>query len=204
MVKQKNKMEENLKTLPNAQYEKLFEKFNEIETLNVADWTTSHVLGFFCKSYENHYKTKYKFKFNTSAPSKCLEVFQVKRLSNILSSDPSLLKKYIEWIFSYKVGQAKRRITSISFITNEYTVNEFKNKYLSGKLPTINTSKIDRTMELPKNVFDILNSKGFSAKTYGDFAFLKSAFGKSSPKFSEAMAEIISVGFDVSVLDGVV
>lgn len=204
MPKLKNNMQDSLNTLPNTQYQKLFDKFKEIETIKVEDWNTNHILGYFCNKYKQHYKTDYKFKFNTSAPSKCFEVFQVKRLANFISSDPKVLKNYIDWIFDFKIKQAKRKITSISFLTNEFSVNEFKVKLLSGKLPQINLLKIDRTVELPKNVFDILNSKGFSAKTYGDFAFLKSAFGTNSQAFNSAIDEIVKAGFDVSVLEGVV
>ena len=49
---------------PNDQYRKFFEKFKEIDGLDVKDWKTTHVLSYFCRKYEDQYQLKYKFKFN--------------------------------------------------------------------------------------------------------------------------------------------
>ena len=42
-----------------------------------------------------------------------------------LTADPSLLKEYIDWVYDNKVVKAKRKLTSISFMTNEGIVNEY-------------------------------------------------------------------------------
>ena len=136
--------------VPNEKYKKFFNTFNEISTLEPASWKPSHVIGYFCKKYEDHYNTKYKFKFNNPAPSKCFEVFQIKKLGMIMTTNPVLLKEYIDWAFKVKIIQAKRKITSISFLTNEPIVNEYKMNFLFAP-------KIDRSANLPANIRDILN-----------------------------------------------
>ena len=58
-------------------YEKFFNKFKEIDNIECKKWDISHILGYFCKKYEDFYGIKYSFKFNNSAPSKSFEVFQM-------------------------------------------------------------------------------------------------------------------------------
>jgi hypothetical protein len=157
----------NLGEAPNENYKKFFLKFSEIDTLEVKDWKVLHVLAYFCKKYKETYQIDYKFKFNNSAPSKCFEVFQIKKLSQLLSSNPSILKEYIDWVYLNKVVKAKRRLTSISFMTVEGVVNEYKLKYLFSTSQTIS-----RETPLPDKYKNIFNDKGFSLQTYGDLAFL--------------------------------
>src|ERR1017187_6952153 len=124
----------NLTDLPNEKYKKFFATFDEIETIDVSQWRPSHVLGYFCKKYKDTYGVPYRFKFNSPSPPKCFEIFQVKRLCMLLSSNPTILKGYIDWIYENKVVKAKRRLTSISFMTNEGVVQDYKmNVLLAGK-----------------------------------------------------------------------
>jgi hypothetical protein len=157
----------NLGDVPNENYKKFFNKFSEIDTLPIQEWKVVHILSYFCKKYKDAYNIDYKFKFNNPAPSKCFEVFQVKRLSQMLSSNPSILKEYIDWVYLHKVVKAKRRLTSISFMTVEGVVNEYKTKYLLSP-----TQNISRSTLLPEKYQELFKNKGFELKTYGDLAFL--------------------------------
>lgn len=154
---------------PNEAYKKFFDKFKEIDSIPVKDWSVTHLIGHFCKLYLEQYNCNYKFKYNSTAPSKCFEVFQVKKLGQSLSSDPTLLKKYIEWAFKEKVRSAKRRITSIAFLAYEDLVNEYKMKYLAGNLQD---QKIDRTTEIPGEFLQIVKKYNYSISTYGELSFL--------------------------------
>src|ERR1700690_3719454 len=101
-----------LTDIPNEKYRKFFEKFKEIDTLRVDEWKVVHILSYFCKKYKETYGVDYKFKFNSPAPSKCFEIFQVKKLAYMLTEQPKLLRDYIDWIYLNKVVKAKRRLTS--------------------------------------------------------------------------------------------
>lgn len=57
-----------LSDIPNDQYRKFFEKFKEIETLDVEQWKPAHILAYFCKKYKETYEIDYKFKFNSPSP----------------------------------------------------------------------------------------------------------------------------------------
>ena len=103
----KNDTGGDLNDAPNPNYQKFFDKFLEIETLETKNWKVPHLIGYFCKKYFETYKVKYKFKFNSPAPSKCFEVFQIKKLASCLTSDPVLLKEYIDWVYKTKVVKAK-------------------------------------------------------------------------------------------------
>lgn len=186
-----------LNSVPNEKYKQLFEKFKETETLEPSKWKVPHILGYFCKKYYDTYKVKYKFKFNSPAPSKCFEIFQVKKLASCLTSNPSLLKEYIDWIYKTKVVQAKRRLTSISFMTVENVMNEYKvNVLLNSKR---GNEYIDRTTLLADKIKNAFNIHGYTISTYGDLAFLNQMTDKSLDLIN-AFADIQNLGFDINIL----
>jgi len=183
-----------LSDVPNEKYAKFFSTFNEIDSLPVSEWKPSHLLGYFCQKYKQHYQTDYKFKYNNPAPSKSFEVFQVKKLAQMLSSNPSILKEYIDWVYQNKVVKAKRKLTSISFMTVEGVVNEYKTKYLFS--PNQNISRSTPLPEKYQNVF-----KNFQASTYGDIAFLSQL---DQPQVKQAFQQAEMLGLDISLLSRIV
>ncbi len=185
---------EDLNSYPNNNYKKFFDKFLEIETLDISAWGTTHVLAYFCKKYKEQYQTAYIFKFNTPAPSKCFEVFQIKRLSMVLSSKPSILKKYIDWVFENKVIKAKRKLTSVSFLNNEQSVVEYKTLLLASA----GQATVSRSTDLPLNYQSILQEVGLFASTYGDLAFL--AQMDETLESKQAFAKLSNLGFDKEIL----
>ncbi len=183
---------------PNENYKKFFLKFQEIETLEVSQWGVVHLIGFFCKLYKNHYNTEYKFKYNTTAPSKCFEVFQVKKIGQNLSSNPNICKKYIEWAFQEKVKNSKRRLTSIAFLSHESLVNEYKLKYLSGSL---REQRVERTTPIPQEYLDIINKYNCQITNYGELSFLI----QISESWITQMTEELSVaGLNVDLIRKIV
>jgi hypothetical protein len=197
----KNKVETNisLEGAPNEKYAKFFEKFKEIETLEVAKWNATHVLAYFCKKYEDQYQVKYSFKFNSSSPIKCFEVFQIKRLAMLLSSNPTILKEYIDWVYENKVVKAKRRLTSISFLTNEILVADYKNKVLLSGKRNLN---VDRSSPLPAEYQSVFQEIGIFAQSYGDLAFLFQM--EKTPELELAIQKLNEMGFDNSIIARIV
>jgi len=189
-----------LTDLPNEKYKKFFDKFQEISLLEIEKWGPAHLLGYFCKKYFDTYQVKYQFKFNSPSPNKCFEVFQIKKLASMLTANPKLLKEYIDWIYENKVIKAKRRLTSISFMTNEGVVNEYKmNVLLAGK----KNLNVDRSTPLPEKFKVIFQSAGVTINNYGELAFLSQMSDMPSPlllAFEKAEQE----GFDKEVLGRIV
>lgn len=202
MASSKKKEEETggqLGDYPNDKWRQFFEKFPEIETLDVNEWKTVHILAYFCKKYEAQYKVKYTFKFNSPSPPKSFEVFQVKRMAMLLSSNPSILKEYIDWIYQTKVVQAKRRLTSISFMTNDGIINEYKmNVLLAGK----KNLNVDRSTLLPEKYKVVFQEIGIFAANYGDLAFL--AQMEQTPEMILAFEKLNELGFDKDILGRIV
>jgi hypothetical protein len=189
-----------LDTLPNDNYKKMFAKFSDIDKLDPRDWKVPHLIGYFSKKYYQTYNKKYNFKFNSPTPSKCFEVFQIKKLSNVLTSDPSLLKEYIDWVFETKVAKAKRRITSISFMTSDYITTEYKLNVLLVSNKANNT--IDRSTILPEKYKNIFIQANSPISTYGDLAFL-SQMSDMPENLQKAFDTIKSMGFDINILSRV-
>lgn len=197
-----------LTDIPNDQYVKFFGKFSEIDTIDVANWKPLHLIAFFCRKFEAAYETKYKFKYNSPSPGKSYEIFQIKKLAQMLSSQPQILKEYIDWAFREKVEKAGKRFTSISFLTNEELVKDYKlNVLMSNK-------SIDRTTLLPgyvKLLFQELGTIGQGILTYGDLSFIYQivkggGFDKATRQqfikiLDEAHKEGQKTGFDKSILE---
>lgn len=184
---------------PNDYYKKFFDKFKEIETLQTKDFKPIHLIAYFCKKYKQQYNINFKFKFNTPQPSKCFEMFQVKKLGISLTTDPTLLKDYIDWVFANKVKLAKKRLTSISFLNNEEHVTFYKINVL---LNTDN-NKVSRTTLLPVNYKNIFDNAGFNLNTYGDLSFL-SQMNPMPNTASNAFNDIKMLGFDDSILTKII
>lgn len=200
MKNSKNITGGELTDVPNDQYRKFFEKFKEIETLDAEQWKPVHILAYFCKKYKETYDADYKFKFNSPSPSKCFEVFQVKKLAYMLTEQPKLLRDYIDWVYLTKVVKAKRKLTSISFLTNEYTMNEYKmNVLLAGK----KNLSISRSTPLPDVYRNIFSEKAnVNLATYGDLAFISQM--EPNAVFTAAYNEAIQQGLDPDLLKRIV
>jgi hypothetical protein len=184
-----------LSDLPNENYKKFFAKGAEIDSLSIKEWRPVHLLFYFVKKYQEYYNCKYQFKFNSPVPSKCFEIFQIKKLAQVMTSDPFLLKDYIDWAFKVKTKEAKKKLTSISFLTKEETVQWYKLNIL------LSASKIDRTTLVPHQFRDSLEPFGIT--NYGELSF---AYKSTAP--SAGLATILEClsksGFDFTILDRIV
>lgn len=196
-TKEKEATGGDLTDVPNEKYRKFFERFAETDTIDVEEWKTVHLIGFFVKRYQETFGTPYKFKFNSPSPSKCFEVFQAKRLAYLLTSQPKLLKDYIEWIYQEKAGKSKRRFTSISFLTNEDNIREFKfGVLLAGK----RNLEVNRATNLPSNYRGILDQAGLSfIKTYGDLAFA-THMDPAPETLATALTALEGLGLEIDLL----
>lgn len=187
---------------PNDKWKKFFEQFAEIETLESSKWKPVHLLGYFCKKYKDAYNVKYTFKFNSPSPAKSFEVFQIKKLGLQLSSNPGILRDYIDWVYREKVEKGKRRLTSISFMTHEDLVNNYKCNVLLANKKQLH---IDRSTPLPADYKEILKVIG-PMNTYGDLGFMYQSWQSGaftldmSLHFPDALARLEKLGFEVDIL----
>ena len=184
--------------VPNDNYRKFFDKFSEINTLKPSEFKPVHLIAYFCKKYKQHYGKDYKFSYKNPAPSKSYEMFRIKSLGQLLTADPVLLKNYIDWIFENKIIQAKRRITSISFLTREEYMNEYKFNVL---LAQNYDNNISRTTPLPIEYSQIFKDIGYDINTYGDLSFIYQA---NIPTLKDAFDKLEVDGFDTEILSKIV
>lgn len=191
----------SIEKYPSIHWEKFFNKFSEIENLSVKEWQVVHLLSYFTKKYESHYGVKYSFKFNANSPSKSYEVFQMRKLGQIISSDPEILKEYFDWFFENKIILKKKRITSLAFVTDANIANEFKFK----KLAMDRTKNVDRTTILPYNILELITKLNIECKTYGDLAFIKRIVdsGNGDDDSVRLISLVCESGFDLSSLEKV-
>jgi hypothetical protein len=192
---------EELSAIPNKKYQQYFERFKEIDSVDVSQWKTIHLIAYFCRKYQDTYGTSYSWKFNTPAPSKCFEVWQMNVLASKLSSNPTILRDYIDWVFDNIVPQSKRRLTSISFLTKEETLHYYKlNVLFAGQ----QGSNIDRATIFPATYQAVIKEiTNFTIKTYGEMAFLSQVEPRPD-NIKVAIQKLIEMGFDPEILKRIV
>jgi hypothetical protein len=190
-----------LSPIPNDKYKKFFEKFAEIDTLDVSQWKVVHILGYFCKKYKQTYGIDYSWKFNNQSPTKCFEVWQANTLAAKLSANPKILRDYIDWVFVNHVPKTKARFRSVSFITKDEIVQDYKmNVLLAGQ----KNLQVDRSTLLPSNYVDIIKElANLNVSTYGDLAFI-SQMDPMPDNITKALAKLSEFGLDQDVLKRIV
>ena len=201
MTKKDNAFDDKLCSVPNEKYQKFFDKFKEIDTLDVSEWRIPHLLAYFCKRYKEVLGNDYHWKFNNPSPTKCFEVWQMNTLIAKLSANPKILKDYIDWAFDTLVKGKNYKPRSISFITREEVVIPYKLNVLLAGQKSLN---VDRSTVLPATYRDILkNTAGLNISTYGDLAFL-SQMDPMPDNISQSLEEMVDQGFDREVLARIV
>jgi hypothetical protein len=190
-----------LTPIPNDKYKKFFDKFAEIDTLDVTQWKVAHILGYFCKKYKDTYGIDYSWKFNNQSPTKCFEVWQANTLAAKLSQNPKILRDYIDWVYTNYVPKTKARFRSVSFITKDEIVQDYKmNVLLAGQ----KSLQVDRSTPLPSNYADILRElASLSISTYGELAFV-SQMDPLPENIAKAMEKLAEFGLDHNVLKRIV
>jgi hypothetical protein len=179
-------------------WKKFFNHFNDIDNLPVKNWNVPHLIGWWAKKYEQHYKIVYTFTFN-GPPSKSSEVKLMGRLANMLTKDPVILKDYIDWFFEKEIINKKRRINSIAALAQLQPINNYKFK----KLLVDNKGSIDRATIIPPHYIVILENNGVKITTYGELAFAKKDVDAGNTTYNKVINELQATGMDISVLDKV-
>lgn len=202
MAEKEINMEEQieLSEYPNIYWKKFFDQFVEVNTLDIGKWRNAHIIGYFCKKYKEYYKIKYTFKFN-DVPTKSYEVYQIKKVASMLSSDPMILKEYIDWVFDNKVINRKKRITVIGYLAATEMINEFKFDILMPRLE--NTQQIDRSTKLLPEYLEVCVNENINVSTYGDLAFIMGMIDQDimqDTKYINLFNKLIAIGLDLNTL----
>ena len=180
-------------------WQKFLAKFDDIDKLSISEWKEAHLLGYFCRRYEKCFKKKFALSFR-GAPSKCNEIYMIKKTMAMLDNiDPLVVKDYIDWVFDVKIIPSKIHIRSIGFLTTPGFGNEF-NTYRSKKM------KVSKSTELPSKYQQVAETLNLPVITYGDLAFIKMSLDQSPDNESRApykvlFKNLIALGFEPQVLD---
>jgi hypothetical protein len=97
------------------------------------------------------------------------------------------------------VPRAKRRLTSISFMTKDEIVIGYKmNVLLAGK----KNLNVDRSTLLPDNYKKVFEEIGVFVNNYGDLSFLSQM--EQTPEMVAAFEKLYALGFDKDILSRIV
>lgn len=181
-------------------WQKFLLKFNETSSLDPSEWKEVHLLSYFCEMFEKSFSQKYSLSFKTTAPTKCPEINVIKRVAATLNTtDSSLIKEYILWVFEKKIIPAKTRIRSINYLLTAGYGNEFF-QYWEDK------NKVVKSTPLPAEYQQVADTLNVPVFTYGDLAFAQMALESSPDDESRAPYKTLFhtlnvLGFQLSVLE---
>ena len=183
---------------PNAHWRKFKARLDAYEDTQVQNWADEHVLAHIIRRYKDLFGIEFALSY-CGAPSKCREIYCVRRALLALGTDDKVIaKKYVDWVFDTIIIPHNITVSSIAYFFTDALIRGFKQEFRK-------TSKLTRATRLPENYLSIAASLSINVNTYGDLAFAKQAID-DNPK-SQAMQvycklfdALKSVGFDEKIL----
>jgi hypothetical protein len=183
---------------PNGFWLKFKFKLSMYDCDNISEWKEYHFLGHILKRYKDYMGIEFTLSYSSS-PTKCPELFCIKRMISFLGVDDNqTIKDYIDFVFDHYIIPKKVSLTSIAYFFTTNFIFEFKNKFRKE-------SRITRSTELPPDFKKVINDLNIDVSTYGDLAFAKIAVENDPGNnelviYTKMFDELKSIGFDDGVL----
>lgn len=193
------------KSLLSKPWQKFFLQLSEHKTTSIESWKPIHLLGYFDFQYEKYYQDKYCYSL-IGQPSKCFELVVIKKLFTIVdSTKQEEVKKYLDWIFEYKIKPKNYQMRKMSFLLSPGFGNEFRLWRENHTSIAEVKKEIYASSQLPKEIKDLTaeQSLGFPIVTYGDLAQFRQAFQSEPSYFPSApifFARLQELKFDIDSL----
>jgi hypothetical protein len=183
---------------PNNSWLKFKAKLSECTYDDISEWKEHHFLGHILKRYKDYMGIDFTLSYS-GPPSKCSELFCVKRMISFLGTDDNqTIKDYIDFVFDQYIVPKKVSLSSIAYFFTTNFIFEFKKKFRKE-------TKITRSTLLPQDCKSVVTNLNLDVITYGDLAFAKIAV-ENDPNnneleiYTKMFDELKSIGFDDSVL----
>jgi hypothetical protein len=182
---------------PNAYWRRFKQRLESYEDISINKWDAECALGHILKRFKEHMGIEYTFSYS-GPPSKCQEMFCVRRMISYLGADDGeIIKAYIDWVYDSIIISQKITIKSIAFFFSSNLIVNFKTEFKKK-------NKITRATKLPSNYEAIINEVGAEVYTYGDLSFAKQALNSDPEDYEEyeiLFVKLKSAGFDEGILD---
>jgi len=160
-------------------------------------WKPEHILGYICKRFKELYNKEFCI-VQKNAPSKCSELFFIKRMIQSLNtSDMILVKKYVDWIYDTKIIPENKKIRTLAYFMTPGFCNEFHFEQAENEI-------IKRSSIIPQSYKQIAESLNISISTYGELAFIKMAAERTNDLNNPNVLFIKRIqdhGFELSILE---
>src|ERR1700748_1143778 len=110
-------------------WKKFFLKMKDVESepfkSKVFLWKPEHLLGYICYRFKKIYGKEFAITIK-NAPSKCPDMFFVKRMIQTLNtSDMTIVKEYIDWMYDKKIIPENKKIRTLAYFMTAGFCNEF-------------------------------------------------------------------------------
>lgn len=183
---------------PNSAWTKFKSKLSSYSYDEISEWKEYHFLGHILKRYKECMGIEFTLSYS-GPPTKCSELFCVKRMISFLGVDDNqTIKDYIDFVFDQYIIPKKISLTSIAYFFTTNFIFEFKKKFRKE-------SKITRSTELPPDFQKVVSGLNIDVSTYGDLAFAKIAVENDPSNnelgiYTKMFDELKGIGFDDSIL----
>lgn len=182
-------------------WKKFFLKMKDIEIepfkSKVFLWKPEHILGYICKRFKQLYGKEFAITIK-NAPSKCPDMFFVKRMIQSLNTtNMVIVKEYVDWMYDTKIIPENKKIRTLAYFMTAGFCNEFHFARAENEI-------IKRSSTIPKPFKDLAESLNISASTYGDLAFIKMAAERTTDLNNpnvQFIKNIQALGFELSTLE---
>ena len=118
---------------------------------DISEWKEYHFLGHILKRYKDYMGIDFTLSYS-GPPSKCSELFCVKRMISFLGADDNqTIKDYIDFVFDQYIVPKKVSLSSIAYFFTTNFIFEFKKKFHKE-------SKITRSTLLPQDCKSVVRT----------------------------------------------
>ena len=173
-------------------WQKFFNKFREIDELSVSQWKPIHMLAHIDRRFREHYNKNFAYSCK-GAPSRCTEIYLIKRICAMLSTtNMRIVKEYVDWVFDQKIIPQKKKIRTLAYFGTAVFANEFY-------IYRAECNKITRSTDLPEQYKRIVDEMSLPVTTNGDLAFALAAKGNNE-EYRVLFDRLYCIGFYDNIL----
>ncbi len=179
----------NKSILP-KRWETFFKKGSNALTLSPDEWKDHQILWYLMYRFKEMTGREFACQY-TKSPTSSSELYFIKALKAMMgTSNGSVLKQYIDWIFEHKLPENKLQLRSLNFLNIPALANEFLAFRQKSKI-------VSRTTTLPSSWMEKAKELDVEAETYGDVAFIELAVlqGSAEENYKNFYRFLLSEGF---------
>lgn len=177
-------------------WQNYLEKGKNCSSLQPNEWKDPQVLFYLLQRFKSLTGRDFALQYS-KAPTSSPELHFIKSLKAMLATtNGSILKEYIDWVFDQKLKDGKVQLRTFNFLNVPALANEFLAFRHKAK-------KIIRSTPLPEGWRRQAEEHQIEAETYGDLLFIKLALqeGTADSSYRDFFDGLVEDGLQINLLE---